>query len=65
MVRGELPANLDLDLVLDALYGPIYMRFLIGHDTLSPEFVDQLCELVLHGAVRQSRRSRGSAAGEK
>jgi AcrR family transcriptional regulator len=65
MVRGELPADIDLDLILDALYGPLYMRFLIGHDTLTPEFVDQLCGLVLEGAVRQGRRSRGSAAGEK
>jgi len=64
--RGELPADLDLDLVLDALYGPIYMRFLIGHDTLTPELVDQLCALVLDGAVRrQSGRSRGSASGGK
>ncbi len=62
ILRGELPADLDLDLVLDALYGPIYMRFLIGHDTLTPEFVDQLCRLVLDGAMRQSSRS---ASAEK
>ena len=52
IARGELPANLDLDLVLDALYGPIYMRFLIRHDSLTPELVDQLCGLVLDGALR-------------
>jgi AcrR family transcriptional regulator len=52
IVRGELPTDLDLDLVLDALYGPIYMRFLIGHDRLTPAFVDQICELVLKGAQR-------------
>jgi AcrR family transcriptional regulator len=50
IARGELPEELDLDLVLDALYGPIYMRFLVGHDSLTPEFVDQLCELVLTSA---------------
>jgi AcrR family transcriptional regulator len=66
IARGELPANLDMDLVLDALYGPIYMRFLVGHDTLTPELVDQLCALVLEGAVRrQSGRSRSSASGAK
>src|ERR1700728_950302 len=26
--RGELPKKLDMDLLLDSLYGPIYMRFL-------------------------------------
>jgi hypothetical protein len=50
-------------LVLDLLYGPIYMRFLIGHDTLTPEFVDRLCALVLDGAVR--RPSHGNASGGK
>jgi AcrR family transcriptional regulator len=47
--RGELRSNIDMDLLLDALYGPIYMRFLIRHDDLSPEFVDRLCSLVLAG----------------
>lgn len=54
IVRGELPADLNLDFVLDALYGPIYMRFLIRHDTLTPEFVDQLCEVVLACAARRA-----------
>lgn len=48
--RGELRKDLDPDLVLDSLYGPIYMRFLIRHDRLTPEFVDRLCALVLGGA---------------
>jgi AcrR family transcriptional regulator len=48
--RGELPQGLDMDLMLDSLYGPIYMRFLIGHDTLTEDFVEQLCDVVLSGA---------------
>jgi AcrR family transcriptional regulator len=48
--RGELRRNTDLDLVLDSLYGPIYMRFLIQHDRLTPDFVNRLCALVLSGA---------------
>src|SRR5580693_7466658 len=48
--RGELRKDLDLDLLLDSLYGPIYMRFFIRHDTLTPAFVDGLCDLVLGGA---------------
>ena len=54
--RGELPAGVDMDLTLDALYGPIYMRFLIRHSELDEHFVDDLCELVLSGA-RQSHSS--------
>jgi len=55
--RGELRKDLDPDLLLDSLYGPIYMRFLIQHDRLTPEFVDRLCTLVLAG-VRPQRNSR-------
>src|SRR5580658_4186707 len=47
---ATLRRDVDLDLLLDSLYGPIYMRFLIRHDSLTPDFVDCLCELVLGGA---------------
>src|ERR1700691_28672 len=50
ILRGELRKDVDLDLLLDSLYGPIYMRFLIRHDKLTPGFVDRLCRLVLAGA---------------
>src|SRR6201998_3732395 len=40
--RGELRRDLDPDLLLDSLYGPIYMRFLIPHDSLTPSVVDAL-----------------------
>jgi AcrR family transcriptional regulator len=61
IARGELRKGVDLDLLLDSLYGPIYMRFLIRHDELTPDFVDNLCELVLGGAgPLQKRRARGS-----
>jgi AcrR family transcriptional regulator len=56
--RGELRRDIDPDLVLDSLYGPIYMRFLIQHDRLTPAFVDHLCALVLGGA--RPRRKNAS-----
>lgn len=56
IARGELRRDVDLNLLLDSLYGPMYMRFLIRHDRLSADFVDRLCALVLAGA-----RPRGSA----
>jgi AcrR family transcriptional regulator len=78
--RGELSASLDLDLLLDALYGPIYMRFLIRHDPLSPEFVDQICATIFlrleaearakahavrrDGNRRQEGKPRRSGAGK-
>jgi AcrR family transcriptional regulator len=57
ILRGELRRDIDPNLLLDSLYGPIYMRFLIRHDRLSPHFIDRLCALVLAGA-RTHHRSR-------
>ncbi|MGA7561001.1 MAG: TetR/AcrR family transcriptional regulator [Terriglobales bacterium] len=48
--RGELPAGCDFDLILDSLYGPILMRFLIRHAKLEESFADEICELVLQAA---------------
>lgn len=56
ILRGELREDVDMDLILDSLYGPIYMRFLIRHGKLTPDFVDSLCELVLGGAHPQNDR---------
>ncbi len=53
--RGELPRNLDLDLVLDILYGAIYMRFLIRHDELSEGYVKEVCRMVLGNAAASLR----------
>ena len=52
--RGELPEGTDLDLVLDSLYGPIYMRFLIQHDRLHEGLADDICNLVLKGMKPRS-----------
>jgi AcrR family transcriptional regulator len=69
--RKELPRDLDLDLVLDLLYGGIYMRFLIRHDELNEGYVDEVCRIVLAGALNGSfssnhkgkRRSHSALAG--
>jgi AcrR family transcriptional regulator len=53
--RGELPAGIDMDLTLDSLYGPIYMRFLIRHDELTEPFADALCGLVMDGMQLSKR----------
>ena len=54
--RGELRKDVDQDLLLDSLYGPIYMRFLIQHDRLTAGFVERLSALVLRG-VRPLRKT--------
>jgi hypothetical protein len=61
IARGELRKGEDLDLLLDSLYGPIYMRFLIRHDKMTADFIDRLCELVLRGAQPSKRRGARAA----
>ncbi len=54
--RGELPQGCDFDLILDSLYGPILMRFLIRHIKLEEKFADELCGLVLQGLQKRAQR---------
>jgi AcrR family transcriptional regulator len=53
--RRELPVGTNFDLILDSLYGPILMRFLIRHVKLEESFADEVCGLVLKGLERQPR----------
>jgi hypothetical protein len=55
--RGELPKDSDLDLILDSLYGPIYMRFLIRHAELKENFADQICGLLLNQAPTEPKNA--------
>lgn len=50
IVRGELPLDLDVDLTLDALYGPIYTRFLVGHDALTDTLASEIWDIVFNGS---------------
>ena len=47
--RGELPADIDVEMVLDALLGPIIYRRLLSGGVLDAEYVDRLIVLVLPG----------------
>ena len=63
--RGELPADADLDLLLDSLYGPIYMRFLIRHHELTEDFADQLCGIILNACVRSALPQNRERSGRR
>jgi AcrR family transcriptional regulator len=45
----ELRPGVDLEVLLDALYAPLYYRLLIGHQPLTIEFADQMMELLWKG----------------
>ena len=49
IANGEFKPDMDLESVLDCLYGPLYFRLLIGHEKASAKYADQLVDLVLRG----------------
>ena len=49
VAAGEFRSGLDLDIVIDGLYGPIYYRLLVPYADLSNWYVDALAENLLKG----------------
>jgi AcrR family transcriptional regulator len=47
--RGELREDLDPDVAVDVLYGPIYYRMLVGHGPLDKDFTDALSDHIFAG----------------
>jgi AcrR family transcriptional regulator len=47
MARGELRPNLNLELAIDTIYGPVWYRLLLKHAALDQAFAAELvCQLV-------------------
>lgn len=49
ITQGELRPDIDIEVAMDALYGPIYYRLMVRHLPLSEAFTDTLAEHVLRG----------------
>ncbi|MFN7976818.1 MAG: TetR/AcrR family transcriptional regulator [Vicinamibacterales bacterium] len=47
--EGALRRGLDLDVVLDLLYGPIFFRVLVGHGPLDGRFADRVFDHAMKG----------------
>ncbi len=47
--RGELRPDLDLGVVLDQLYGPLYYRLIFGHEPLPPTLAHTIVRQLLAG----------------
>ncbi len=47
---GALAADQDLDLILDAMYGPFYFRLLTGEERIPASYADAVADLTLKGA---------------
>ncbi len=57
---GDLPADLDLALAIDLIWGPLFHRWLQGSGPLTPEFADAVVDAVVSPA---STRRRPAASG--
>src|SRR5918995_1196398 len=47
--RGELREDLDPEVAVDVLYGPIYYRMLVAHAPLDEDFADALADHIFAG----------------
>jgi AcrR family transcriptional regulator len=54
--RGELREDLDPEVAVDVLYGPIYYRMLVGHAPLDDDFADALADHVFAGLAARDPR---------
>ncbi len=61
--RGELRADLDIGVAIDALYGAIYYRLLVSHGPLDASYVDTLMKQIFPAFQSRSRSSRSQDPG--
>jgi AcrR family transcriptional regulator len=60
IARGELTPDIDQELLLDLLLGPLWFRLLVSGAPITPEEARSVVELVLDGALpRRPRPSDG------
>jgi AcrR family transcriptional regulator len=57
LARGEIRAGTDPEVVLDALYAPLYWRLLLGHGPLNERFARQVWTTALAGVATAAARA--------
>lgn len=50
--RGELRPDLDIEAAIDAFYGPLYYRLMIGPSQLTERWANNFVDIIFHGIVR-------------
>jgi AcrR family transcriptional regulator len=51
--RGELRADVDTEVAIDALYSPLFYRLLLKHQPLTDKLVNELVDVVINGLASQ------------
>jgi AcrR family transcriptional regulator len=60
---GELRPELDVEIAVELLYGPLFFRLLTGHAPLNAAFVDRVLDLALSGFASPKPRAPRPTAG--
>jgi AcrR family transcriptional regulator len=63
--RGEIPADTDEEVVLDALFGAAYHRLLQGHQPLTDRFARRVVDLVADGIMPRTPAAESDPAGPR
>jgi AcrR family transcriptional regulator len=53
--RGELPDGIDLDLVQDMMYAPLYYNLLTGYSPITEEYAEMVTETLLKGLQQRQK----------
>jgi AcrR family transcriptional regulator len=56
--RGEIAPDIDVEVALDLLYGPLYHRLLHGHAPFNDRFARQVVDTALGGIMGRPSSSR-------
>ncbi|MGW6422758.1 TetR/AcrR family transcriptional regulator [Nocardia sp. NPDC055053] len=61
VTRGDLPADLDVDLAVDQLHGPLFFRRLVAHRTFDLDYVHAVVDDFLHCRLTKTPHQQGSS----
>ena len=52
IARGEIPASVDREVVLDLFFGAAEHRLLLGHLPMTADFIAEVVDVILAGIAR-------------
>jgi AcrR family transcriptional regulator len=59
IARGEIPADIDVEVAIDLLWGPLYHRLFHGHAPLNERFARRSVDTALDGILPRDTTSPG------
>jgi hypothetical protein len=55
MDSGEFRRDVDIELIIDLIYGPMWYRLMVGHQPLNREFAETFSRLAIAALKPESR----------